>query len=402
MKKVIFLLVFYLLFYGYIHASVDCEGDPPSGSDKITEINQYIDSCAQKISSLKTEQTTLKQVISSINSKINLTQGQINQTEVQIKAVEKEIEVIGSVLDKVNESSNLLNKIYIARVRESYRRIRATKENLLFSSSSFSDYFTKLKYLNIAKSKDQLVLGELENSRKDYDSRRQSKQEKQKEIEALKSKMVQQKIELDKQQQEKQNLLNITANDEKKYQKLLSDAKAQLAAIRRFVSSNGGATILSNQTKCDNWGCYYNQRDSQWGNIGLGGSSYSTAEYGCLVNSIAMMASHAGKNIKPGDIAANASAFVPGTGYILHSFSVNGINVSITPVSKDKLDSELNAGRSVIAGLFGGPDHFIVIVKKDGDKYIMHDPFLENGSNRPLSDKYNLDNINSLRLVSFN
>lgn len=402
MKRLLLVLLFIFLIFKPVFAAVDCEGTPPSGADKVGEINEYIESCAKKINSLKTEQNSLKQVLATITSKINLTQGQINQTDAQIKAVEKEIEVLGGVIDKVNESSGALSKIYIARVQESYRRVRTNKENLFFASSDFSDYFSKLKYLNTVKSKDQLILSELEKSRQDYDSRRSSKQEKQKEIESLKKKMLDQKKSLDSQQKEKQNLLNITANDEKKYQKLQTDAKAQLAAIRRFVSSNGGATILKDQTKCDGWGCYYNQRDSQWGNIGLGGSSYSTAEYGCLVNSISMMASHAGKNIKPGDIAANASAFVPGTGYILHSFSVNGVGVSITPVGKDKLDSELNAGRSVIAGLHGGPDHFIVIVKKDGDKYIMHDPFLENGSNRPLTDKYQLSDISSLRLVSFN
>ncbi len=402
MKHIFFVFFFIIFISSSVLAAVDCEGTPPSGSDKVVEINEYIESCAKKINSLKNEQNSLKQALATINSKINLTQGQINQTDAQIKAVEKEIEILGGVIDKVNESSGLLSKIYIARVQESYRRIRTNQENLFFASNDFSDYFSKLKYLNTVKSKDQLILAELEKSRQDYDSRRAAKQEKQKEIENLKKKMLEQKKSLDDQLKEKQNLLNITANDEKKYQKLQSDAKAQLAAIRRFVSNNGGATILKDQTKCDSWGCYYNQRDSQWGNIGLGGSSYSTAEYGCLVNSISMMASHAGKNIKPSDVAVNASAFVPGTGYILHSFSVNGISVTITPVSKDKLDSELNAGRSVIAGLYGGPDHFIVIVKKDGDKYIMHDPFLENGSNRPLTDKYQLSDISSLRLVSFN
>lgn len=403
MKKISAIVVFlFALFLPKVIMGVDCNGTPPSGPDKEAEIKQYIDSCTQKISLLQKEQTSLKQVISTINSKINLTQGQINQTQTQIKAIEKEIEVLGGVLDKVTESSSVLTKIYQARVSESYRRIRVNPASLFFTTNNFGDYFSKLKYLNTVKSKDQIILSELEKSRQDYNSRRQSKIEKQQEIEKLKKKMEAQKIVLGQQQKEKQNLLTVTASDEKKYQKLLSDAKAQLAALHRFVSNNGGATILSNQTKCDSWGCYYNQRDSQWGNMGLGGSNYSVAEYGCLVNSVAMMATHAGKSVKPSDIASNTYAFVPGYGYLLHSFSVNGLNVTITSVSKDKLDDELKAGRSVIAGLFGGPDHFIVIVKKDGDKYIMNDPFLENGSNRPLTDKYSVSDISSLRLVSFN
>jgi peptidoglycan hydrolase CwlO-like protein len=400
-KVFLSLLLFFLLLVIPSYA-IDCDGAPPSGIDKKDEIQAYIDSCTVKISGLQKEQTSLKQAISTLNSKIYLAQAQISQTQTQILAVEKDIEVLGGVLDKVNESSSVLKKIYLARVQEAYRRIRVDSTQLLFSTANFGDYFSKLKYLNTIKSKDQIILSELEKSRLDYDTRRQAKLEKQQEIEKLKKKLESQKIVLNQQQKDKQNLLTITASDEKKYQKLMSDAKAQLAAISRFVASNGGASILQNQTKCTDWGCYYNQRDSQWGNMGLGGSNYSVAEYGCLVNSVSMMASHAGKNIKPSDIAANASAFVPGTGFLLHGFSVNGINIKITSIGKDKLDEELNAGRSVIAGLYGGPDHFIVIVKKEGDSYIMNDPFMENGSNRPLTDKYTFGSINSLRLVTFN
>jgi peptidoglycan hydrolase CwlO-like protein len=402
MKKLLLVFVI-LLFFLWINPvnAVECEGTPPSGVGKEAEIQQYIDSCSQKITSLQGEQLSLKQTITTLNSKINLAQGQINQTQVQINQLEKEVDVLGGVLDTVNDSLGQLETIYTSRVRESYRRSRATPVDLIFSSDSIGDYYTKLKYLNTLKTKDQLILAELEKARNDYDQRKQDKVEKQQEVEELKAKLIAQKRVIDAQQAEKKDLLTLTQNDEKKFQKMLSDAKANLAALRRYVASQGGASILSNQTKCDSWGCYYNQRDSQWGNMGLGGSSYSVAEYGCLVSSVSMMASHAGKDIKPGDIAAVSSAFVPGNGWLRHSFSVNGINVTITAVSKSNLDSELNAGRSVIAGVYGGPDHFIVIVKKEGDKYIMHDPFLENGNNRDFSEKYSLSDINSLRLVSF-
>ncbi|MDP3955518.1 MAG: cysteine peptidase family C39 domain-containing protein, partial [bacterium] len=240
---------------------------------------------------------------------------------------------------------------------------------------------------------DRKLLITMEETRTNYDDQK-------KEVEKLKSKLAAQKKLLDKQKKDKESLLEITRGDQKRYQQLLAEAKAQLAAIRRFVASQGGATILNNQTKCDSWGCYYNQRDSLWGNIGLGGSSYSVAEYGCLISSVSMLASHYGKNIKPNDIAVIPNAFFEG--YLLHSFSVNGVSVSLESVSKGRLDEELNAGRPVIAGLFSGPDHFIVILRKEGNGYIMHDPFLEDGANRPLSDKYSVSNISSLRLVRFN
>ena len=152
----------------------------------------------------------------------------------------------------------------------------------------------------------------LQSAQTIYQGQKNEQQELQKELQV-------QKDTLDSQKRAKASLLEVTHNDERRFQQLLSQARSQLAALRRFVTSQGGATILSNQTKCDNWGCYYNQRDSQWGTIGIGGSSYSVAEYGCLISSIAMLATHSGKNMTPADIAVNPNYFVPGTGYIYHS-----------------------------------------------------------------------------------
>ena len=87
--------------------------------------------------------------------------------------------------------------------------------------------------------------------------------------------------------------------------------KAQLAAFKRFVSGQGGASILNGTTKDDSgWGKYYNQRDSLWV-IGRLISNISVADAGCLVTSMAMIMTYYGKSVSPGDIAANSTYFSP-------------------------------------------------------------------------------------------
>ncbi|MCX6726025.1 MAG: cysteine peptidase family C39 domain-containing protein [Candidatus Shapirobacteria bacterium] len=242
---------------------------------------------------------------------------------------------------------------------------------------------------------------QMETAKTDFEDQKTLKEQKQTELETAKKKLESQKTLLAQQKIAKDNLLAVTKNDEKKYQQFLSQAVAQQRAFSGFVSREGGASILENQTICDGWGCYYNQRDSQWGRNFLGASNLSVAGYGCLVSSVAMVASHYGINIKPSDIASNPSAFFANTALLLHSFSVNGRNISIDSASKSLLDSKLAEGKPVIAGLYSGPDHFIVIKEKRGNDYVMNDPFLENGSNRLLSEKYSVSNITSLRFVSF-
>lgn len=400
MRKTSKLIVFFVLLFALIFflssktLAAECDAektayDNSSGQDRITKNQDYQVCLSAQVSKLSSQAKTLSNQIAQFDAQIRLTLLKITQTE-------EKIVLLGGRIDQLEVSITDLSRAFSSRVVETYKMTRSGLPFfLLISSTDINEAVTRYNYLQRIQEADQSLLERFQKAQNEYKGEKTNQEQLQKELQK-------QKANLNSQKAAKANLLAVTRNDEKRYQQLLSEAQAQLAAFRRFVASQGGASILSNQTRCNGWGCYFNQRDSLWGNIGMGGSSYSTAGYGCLVSSVAMVASHYGKNIKPGDISVLPSAFFAGTGLLLHSFSVNGVSVSISKVSAGLLDSELAAGRPVIAGLYGGPDHFIVILRKEGDKYIMHDPFLENGAERPLTDKYNVSDITSLRLVSFN
>jgi len=407
MKKLLLVFAILSLFLWVkptITIATNCE-DKPSG-DPSQDLQQFWSdvsaACSAKITDSQSNQLSLTQAINTINSKINLAQAQINQTQAQIKTLEKEVTVLDGVLETVTDSMDKLEIIYTARVRESYKQMRVTPLNLIFSSDSIGDYFNKVKYLNTVKAKDQLILAELERSKNDYDQRKQDKVQKQQEVEKLKSKLESQKKLLVAQQKDKQNLLAQTKNDEKTFRDLMQKANAEIAAIRNYTS---GASPLGNQTHCDGWGCYYSQRDTQWFYNTIGSSSETLGRVGCLITSTAMIASHYGKSLKPSDIAASSDPFVYSTAYMVKgTWTVNGVTVTRTDVSitTGKIDEELSAGHPVIVGLYSGPAHFIVIKGKNDQGYIMNDPYMENGYDKPFSDKYNVSNITQLDIVRVN
>jgi peptidoglycan hydrolase CwlO-like protein len=382
-KKLLFLLFVLILLFGTFSIV------KAQACNNAEECQKLIDEYSDQITILQGQAKTLKNQIAQFDAQIKLTTLKINQTQAQIN-------LLGGRIDQLEISLNDLTKAFSSRVVETYKLSKF--ENSLFfflGADDINDATQRFHYLKKIEEEDRNLLNKLEIAQTTYKGEKTDQEELQK-------KLKDQQAKLNAQKTAKNSLLAATKNDESKYQSLLSQAKAQLSAFNRFVAGQGGASILSNQTKCSSWGCYYNQRDSQWGNIGMGGSSYSMASYGCLVTSVSMIASHYNKNIKPGDIAVNSEAFVPSTGYLYHDFNVNGVKVTINSASRSLLDSELSAGRPVIAGLYSGPDHFIVILRKDGDKYIMNDPFMENGDEKSLTDKYSVSDITSLRLVSFN
>ncbi|KKU09278.1 MAG: CHAP domain protein [Candidatus Woesebacteria bacterium GW2011_GWB1_45_5] len=295
------------------------------------ECNDLINKYTNEITKLQGQANTLKNQIAQFDAQVKLATLKISQTE-------EKIILLGGRIDQLEASLDSLTEAFSSRAVETYKLSKVENGFLyILSADDLGDAVSRFHYLQKIQEADRSLLTRLEEAQTTYEGEKTDQEELQKELEA-------QKRALSSQKAAKNALLSQTQNDEKKYQQLLSQAKAQLSAFRRFVIGQGGASILSNQTKCDGWGCYYNQRDSLWGNISLGGSPYSMAEYGCLVTSVSMIASHYGKSIKPNDIAATGSAFVPGTGYLYHSFNVNGISVSLSAVSKSVLDSELDEG----------------------------------------------------------
>lgn len=249
-RTLLFLFFFFVMFFPAKGFAEECR-ETTSDMDPTT-LQEISVACQAKITANKSEQNTLKQAITAINAKVNLAQAQINQTISQIKTLEKEVTVLNGVLDTVNQSMDDLSVIYLARVREGYRRSRVTPFDMIFSKSSFGDFLTKLKYLNTIKIKDQLILAELENSRLNYDLRKQEKVTKQQEVEKLKAKLISQKKVLDGQIKEKQNLLAITQNDEKKYQALLTKVREELEAIESIIAGNGNETLVREVSSGEN------------------------------------------------------------------------------------------------------------------------------------------------------
>ena len=193
-----------------------------------------------------------------------------------------------------------------------------------------------------------------------------------------------------------------TQGNEANYQKLLSQAQAQLAGFSRFAQNAGGSSLLSGQTSCDDWGCYYNQRDTQWGGLSLNGTQYSIASDGCLVTSMAMVLTHYGhRGVNPISINSNPGNFASYyPAYLLYTIHVDGVTAQRIGAS---IDSVLSGGDPVVVGLHAyGGTHFVVLVRGSGGNYIMRDPYIPNGKDISFNAHYSVGSIYEISKVVVN
>lgn len=199
-----------------------------------------------------------------------------------------------------------------------------------------------------------------------------------------------------------QQLLKDTKNQEANYQKLLAAAKAELASYSAFTQNAGGSKLLANQTSCDDWGCYYSQRDTLWGNMPLNGTRFRLASDGCLVTAMAMVLTHYGhRSVTPVSINSDpgnfASYYPP---YLLFTIHVDGVSATRKTA---RIDATLAGGDPVIVGVHAyGGTHYVVLTSGSNGSYLMRDPYVANGKDIPFTAHYTVRSIFGVSRVVIN
>jgi len=369
------------------------------GQEQKTDIEKKIEEYKGKLVELRSQKNTLASQIQYMDTQVYLTKLQIEETEGKIEQTQKEIESLSTKIEGLDESLSYLSKLLINQVVEGYKKRTVSFFALFLDSGNAQDLFNRLQYLKTTQNNNQKTLIQVQKTKFNFEDQKKLREEKKTELAKLSETLDQQKNALAVQRNSKQKLLADTQNNETIYQNLLSQAQAQLAAFSKFVTSQGGASILSNQTVCDDWGCYYSQRDNQWGTNSLNGTGYSLASDGCLVTSMAMVYTHLGrKGVNPQTINSNSNNFASYyPAYLEYTITADGLTTSRISAS---IDSTLSSGDPVVVGVsaYGGM-HFVVLISGSDGNYIMHDPFIENGHKLSFNNYYSVGSIFEIRKV---
>lgn len=372
-----------------------------------TDENQKrVDDLKKKLVEIGNQKKTLSTQIEQMDTQISLKEIQIQQSEAKIIATQSEIEKLGSRIDNLDTSLDTLSKLLLRQIARGYKTRSISLIELLLESQDIGELTNKIKYQRSTQNNNQKLLLQVQEAKSSYEEQKVIREQKKQELDQLVLNLNAQKTELKAQQSQKERLLAETNNDETTYQQLLSQAEAQLKSFGRFVANQGGSSLLSNQTVCDDWGCYYNQRDSQWGGYSLNNTGYTLASDGCLVTSMAMVYTHYGhRNVTPQTINSNYlnfASYYPA--FLNKSITADGAGFTrssslFTAGDSDssKIAAIDNAGMPVVIGVSydsgGLPDHFLVLISGSNGSYKMHDPYRPNGRDIPFTDYYSIGSI---------
>jgi peptidoglycan hydrolase CwlO-like protein len=397
-KKLFFLTITLFLFL-FLSSSSFSQTETPTPTPDTSALQQQISQYKQKIADLQGQEKTFSSQIQLMDSQIKLTEYQIESTKEQITSITLDIDTASKKITTLQGTLDNSISVLLNRIVATYEVGTIQPLQILLTSGSASDFFTRLNYLRLAQAHDKKLIYDTQQAKMDYANQKSIFEDKKKQVLALQVQLQAQSAQLDQEKQAKQTLLTETQGSEANYQSLLSQAQAQLAGFSNFVISQGGASILGNQTVCDDWGCYYNQRDAQWGNVALNNTQYSIASDGCLLTSMAMIYTHFGhRSVNPLTINSNSSNFASYyPAYLNRTIVADG---STSSRISSVIDGELSSGRPVVVGIGSGPSHFVVLISGSGGDYKMNDPFVPNGHNINFIDHYSLNSISEIDRIS--
>lgn len=395
-SKVILFLIVLLLSCQNLVSTVNSQTPTitPTPTVDTSALQNQIQQYEQKIADLKGQEQSLSSQIGIMDSQIKLTEYKIEATEQQITGLALDIDTASKKINTLQAALNNSITVLLNRIVATYEVGTIQPIQVLLTSGNASDFLQRLNYLKLAQAHDKKLIYDTQQAKVDYANQKSIFENEKKQVELLNKQLQDLSSQLNQQKSDKQKLLAETQGSEANYQKLLAQAKAQLAGFSGFAQSQGGASLLSNQTVCDDWGCYYNQRDSSWGGNSLNGTQYSLASDGCLVTSMAMVYTHYGhKSVNPQTINSdswNFASYYPA--YLNFTIRADGVTSSR---AGSEINSELQSGRPVIVGIkyANGDTHFVVLIDYNGGNYLMNDPFTPNGHRIEFTSKYSLGSI---------
>lgn len=208
-------------------------------ADSQQDLENRIQEYETKISSLKQQENTLSQQISLINSNIELTKLRVETIGFAINKLEKEIDELADEIGRLEVLLTKRSELMLHRIPEAYKRQVTPSFGVLFFSSDVSDFISRMKYMSRVQEEDAQLLVQLKATQNDFGDRKETREKKKTQQEALKKQQEGEKKKLDQQKSAKQKLLEQTKNSESTYQTLLANARNELAAIQGILAGGG-------------------------------------------------------------------------------------------------------------------------------------------------------------------
>lgn len=230
------IYIFVLIIFFFTHIITNAQ-DSEELLQKEKQYQQILDNLKSKSNTLQNELDYLDNQIQLTNLKITEVEKNLNQKNMLLADLTNYIEALTKRINKIDSSMSIQNEGLKKRIIERYKSSSELSVLNLLTSGSTQTAIVKLQYLEELADQDRKIISYMKDTKADYgvqqkliEKKRSEVEQVKKDIEIQRANLVAYQDSLNKQNQEKQYILELTQNDEAKYQRLLSQIQSELDA----------------------------------------------------------------------------------------------------------------------------------------------------------------------------
>lgn len=239
------LFIFGLLFHSVVFAeetptpstSTTPTPTPEDKSKKLEGVNNRIKELEEKLESLEDQEKSLSSQIGVMDNQIQLTEYRIDATQAEIDDLNNDIELITSKVSNLETNLEDVVKTLQKRAIVAYESKPVEPIEVFLGSENFFDFVKRSNYVQYIQENDKKLVVATQQAKSDYENQQNIFEQKKQKVETLKAELETYTKKLDEDKKAKQDLLEVTKNDEKQYQALLASARSERSAIEGVVSS---------------------------------------------------------------------------------------------------------------------------------------------------------------------
>ena len=207
---------------------------------QLQEKQQEIAKYEESLANARKQEKSLNNQLQIINDQTKVTELKIEETTLKIEKLQREIADLSTRITRISGTVDNLTEVLLKRIVQTYKYTSTVGSlDLLFTSKGFTDLLQREKYIQVAQANDKKVLYQLQATKAAYNDQKQDKETRQAEAEKLSKDLEKYKGQLAQSKKDKEDLLNVTKNDEKKFQDLIAKLQADTESIRRALSGGG-------------------------------------------------------------------------------------------------------------------------------------------------------------------
>ncbi len=348
-------------------------------ADDLSNAQRNLSKAAAEVSTLSDEVAVLDAAVSAKEQEVREASARIESLREKIQSTNRDLSLL--LAQQKTQRSQLARLVY-----EDYVRNEPTAYTVLVAANTVSASLTLEQYLTMLQSRATTALSVFQQTGRKVDQAREQLLASVAELDRLKEGVETSRNELAAIRQNKQQLLATSQGDEALFRAQFETMREQLERTGRFAKS---ARDRIGSRVWDDSGYYFNQLDSRWIDETLGFSSSSTiGDYGCGVTSLAMVFKSYGIQTNPSQLNAKLRSVHAFFDDLLDWRNVAGasegrLQLANSPyplgqntVDWSFIDRQLASGNPVIVYIDrpGTLSHYVVLIDKRPDGYVMHDP----------------------------